>query len=86
MNKQQSLVTLGFFAFMAQVSAEAFLGSENDRILQMMPIDNNAPILKLFKSTLTCDQCIRSGYVFCTKSAERYEVNLFSLTPESKCC
>ncbi len=33
MNKQLAFVTLGFLAFTAQVSAETFLNSEDDRIL-----------------------------------------------------
>ena len=82
MNKQLALVTLGFLAFTAQVSAEAFLNTENDRILQMAVVDNNAPIKKIYSSVLSCDQCIRSGYVFCIKAPERYFMDFNTAAPE----
>jgi hypothetical protein len=81
MNKQLALVTLGFLALTAHVSAEAFLNTENDRILQGM-IDRNAPDFKSYSSSLSCDQCIRSGYVFCIKAPERYFVDFNTPDPE----
>ena len=67
--KQITLVTLGFLALSTKASSESFLKSIENRILQTT--GQEAPPPLNYSSNLKCDQCIRSGFVFCTQGAER---------------
>lgn len=60
---QLAFVTIGFLALTAHASMDAFLNFIDGRMLQAS--GQQAPPPLNYSSTLKCDQCIRSGFVFC---------------------
>lgn len=56
------------------------------RFLQQAATNLDAPPPLAYDVTLKCDQCIRSGYVFCLNGQERTDVPLGETPPPGKCC
>lgn len=47
---------------------------------------NYVPPALSYNTNLTCDQCIRSGYVFCVQGPEHMRVWKKEQMPPTKCC
>jgi hypothetical protein len=80
MNKALNLLL--FWAATKAKIPERFLGS----LVTNTDFWDYVPPAVTYNSNLTCDQCIRSSYVFCLQGPEHLRVHKREQMPLTKCC